>query len=83
LRKIEKQQSEIENRIVKLEKKIFGNDKIVKQCWYVITYQDKKSPEEVIGFRQALAFRRKKDAEAEYKKSGYKKPKRKIRIIYF
>jgi len=42
-----------------------------KQRWYVITYQDRETPEEVIGFKQALAFRRKIDAEKEYKLSGY------------
>ena len=54
-----------------------------KQRWYVITYQDRETPEEVIGFKQALAFRRKIDAEKEYKLSGYRKPKRQIKIIYF
>jgi len=82
-REIEKSIKNQEERIGKLEKEILGTDKMAKQRWYVITYQDKKNPEEVIGFRQALAFGRKEDAEKKYKDSGYKKPVRKIRIIYF
>lgn len=54
-----------------------------KRRWYVITYEDKDNPEEVIGFKQALAFKRREDAEKEFKESGYRRPIRKIKVIYF
>ncbi len=44
-----------------------------KEYWYAITWQSKNKPVVVVGFRQALIFRRKEDAQAEFKKAGYKK----------
>lgn len=54
-----------------------------KHRWFVITYKDKKTPEVIAGWRQALVFYYRKDAEKCYKDHGFKKPKYNIRIKYF
>ena len=54
-----------------------------KQRWYVITYKNEDNTEEIIGFTQALAFSREKDAKQKFKEWKYRRPKRNIRIMYF
>jgi len=66
--------------------------KIRKRQWWVITCETPDDPEEVVGYRKALAFRRKEDAKVSFKQAGYraklKKPdgevfKYRIRRIVF